>query len=313
MADIVISEFMDEAAITQKLQGFDVLYDPDLVNEPAALLAALADARALIIRNKTQVRGDLLKAAPHLRVIGRLGVGLDNIDLDACAARGIKVCPARGANDLSVAEYVLNASMNLLRDVWSGRDRMLAGHWPRLEMMGAELSGRMMGLVGFGSIAREVARRARIMGMRLAIYDPYLDAGDPALAADLDGVARMALADLLAEADVLSLHVPLTEETRHLIDAPALARMQPGAILINAARGGVVDEMALADALRAGRLAGAALDVFETEPMTAESGAHLRDVPNLLLTPHIAGITGEANLRVSLMTAQSVAAVLASA
>jgi (S)-sulfolactate dehydrogenase len=212
-----------------------------------------------------------------------------------------------------VAEYVLNASMNLLRDVWSGRDRMLAGHWPRLEMMGAELSGRMMGLVGFGSIAREVARRARIMGMRLAIYDPYLDAGDPALAADLDGVARMALADLLAEADVLSLHVPLTEETRHLIDAPALARMQPGAILINAARGGVVDEMALADALRAGRLAGAALDVFETEPMTAESGAHLRDVPNLLLTPHIAGITGEANLRVSLMTAQSVAAVLASA
>ncbi|GAK33190.1 hypothetical protein JCM17846_19800 [Iodidimonas nitroreducens] len=313
MADIVISEFMDETAIAEVLQGFDVLYDPDLVNEPAALLAALADARALIIRNKTQVRGDLLKAAPHLRVIGRLGVGLDNIDLDACAARGIKVCPARGANDLSVAEYVLSAAMNLLRDMWSGRDQMLAGDWPRLQMIGAELSGRTLGLVGFGSIAREVARRARIMGMRLAIYDPYLDADDPALAADLAGVVRLDLADMLAEADVLSLHVPLTEETRHLIDALALARMQPGAILINAARGGVVDEMALADALRAGRLAGAALDVFETEPMTAESGAHLRDVPNLLLTPHIAGITEEANLRVSLMTAQSVAAVLASA
>ncbi|MFD0936118.1 NAD(P)-dependent oxidoreductase, partial [Methylobacterium trifolii] len=163
-----------------------------------------------------------------------------------------------------------------------------------------------LGLVGFGAIARETARRAAALGMTLAAYDPHLPADDPAWTASFGPVARLSLEALIAGSDVLSLHVPLTEETRGMIDADAIARMPPGAILINAARGGVVIEAAVADALSAGRLGGAALDVFEREPLDAQAGAVFRDVPNLILSPHIAGVTQESNVRVSSVTARAV-------
>ncbi len=302
MAEIVISEFMDEAAIRDTFAGRSVLYDPKLVDDPPRLLAEARVASALIVRNRTQVRGTLLESATNLRVIGRLGVGLDNIDVAACEARGIAVYPASGANDLSVAEYVITAALVLLRRAWFATARVAAGEWPRTELMGRELAGKRLGLVGFGAIARVTARMGRDLGMTVAAYDPLLPAGHPAW----NDAARQTLEELLAASDVVSLHVPLTNETRNMIDASALGLMKRDAILVNAARGGIVDEAALADALKAGRLGGAALDVFEREPVDAASGARFAGVPNLILTPHIAGVTDESNVRVSSVTAQSV-------
>ena len=306
MSDIVISEFMDEAAIATVLAGRDVLYDPDLVDKPAALVAALADCRALLVRNRTQVRGDLLAAAPRLKVVGRLGVGLDNIDAPACAARGIAVRPAIGANDLAVAEYVITAAMTLLRRAWFASDRVMAGDWPRMALIGRELAGKRLGLIGFGAIARLTAGKASALGMSVAAFDPFVAPDDPAWR----GIERLDLAGLMGSSDVVSLHTPLTPQTRRMIDGAALASKKPDAILINAARGGVVDEAALCAALAAGRLGGAALDVFETEPVTAEAGALFRGVPNLILTPHVAGVTEESNVRVSAVTARAVVEAL---
>lgn len=306
MPKVVISEFMDEAAIAQELAGFDTLYDPGLVDRPEDLVAAIRDADALIVRNRTQVRGGLIAAAPDLKVVGRLGVGLDNIDVAACAARAIAVHPATGANDGAVAEYVIGTAMLLLRGAYGATARVAAGTWPRNALMGREIAGKRLGLVGFGAIARETARRAAALGMDLAAHDPFLPPGDPAWSPGYGPVANRGLDDLIAESDVLSLHVPLTDATRGLIGADAIARMRKGAILINAARGGVVDEAAVAAALRAGHLGGAALDVFEREPLDAEAGAAFGGVPNLILTPHIAGVTVESNVRVSAVTARAV-------
>jgi (S)-sulfolactate dehydrogenase len=303
MPEIVISEFMDEAAIHASFAGRDVLYDPKLVDDPARLAAAVRDARALIVRNRTQVRGALLEGAARLEVVGRLGVGLDNIDVPACDARGIAVYPATGANDLSVAEYVITAALMLLRRAWLSTSRVVAGEWPRTDLMGREMDGKRLGLVGYGAIARVTGRMARGLGMTVCAYDPLL-AADHAAWQDAE---RLELAALLATSDVVSLHVPLTDRTRNMLDAAAIRGMKRGAILVNAARGGVVDELALCEALRAGQLGGAALDVFEREPVDAAYGARFDGVPNLVLTPHIAGVTDESNVRVSSVTAAAVA------
>ena len=310
MPEIVIAEFMDEAAIREGLCGFDVLYDPKLVDQPERLAASLTEARALIVRNRTQVRGALLDAAPRLTAVGRLGVGLDNIDVDACKARGIAVYPATGANDVSVAEYVIATAMLLLRGAYGATSEVVAGRWPRNALIGREIAGKTLGLVGFGAIARETATRAAALGMAVTAYDPFVKAEDPAWVQPFGRVDRLELDDLLARSDVVSLHVPLTPETRGQIGAGALAKMKPDAILINAARGGVVDEAALAEALRAKRLGGAALDVFETEPLAADRGRVFEDCPNLILTPHIAGVTAESNVRVSRVTVDAVRAHL---
>lgn len=302
MADIVISEFMDEDVLRRAFAGRDFLYDPTLVDRPAELAQAVAGARALVVRNRTQVRGALLEAARALQVVGRLGVGLDNIDLDACRARGIAVHPASGANDVSVAEYVVTAMLVLLRRAWFASPQVLAGKWPRMTTIGREVAGRTLGLVGFGAIARETARRARALDMRVVAFDPLLKPDDPAWSL----ATRRELDALLGESDVVSLHVPLTTATRRMLDAAAFARMPRGAIVVNAARGGVLDEAALAAALASGHLGGAALDVFEREPLDAEAARVFEGVPNLILTPHIAGVTEESNVRVSEVTAAAV-------
>ncbi|HEX2136190.1 MAG TPA: hydroxyacid dehydrogenase [Microvirga sp.] len=313
MPDIVIAEFMDEEAVREGLKGFDVLYDPGLVDRAEDLASAVADARALIVRNRTQVRQPLLAAAPRLRVVGRLGVGLDNIDVEACRARDVAVYPATGANDASVAEYVIAAAMILLRGAYAATDAVMAGAWPRNRLMGREIAGKSLGLVGFGAIARETATRALALGMRVSAFDPYVRPDDPAWNRSAGRVEASSLEDVIARSDVISLHVPLTAQTRDLVGAEAIARMKPDAVLINAARGGVVDEAALAQALRAGRLGGAALDVFEEEPVSAERGARFLGCPNLILTPHIAGVTAESNVRVSWLTVENVRRHLAGA
>ncbi len=300
--DILITEFMDQSAITSGLAGFSVHYDPALVDKPDELSALVTHCRALIVRNRTQVRGELLAAARQLKTVGRLGVGLDNIDVAACAGRGISVHPATGANDVSVAEWVITSAMLLLRGAYGATNDTIAGAWPRNRLMGRELSGKTMGLVGFGAIAREVARRALALGMIVEAYDPFAD--DAVFMAA--GVRRHGLEPLLRESDVVSLHVPLTDDTANMIDRLRLARMKPDAILLNAARGGVVDEVALANALKAGKLGGAALDVFVEEPVSATRGAVFAGCPNLILTPHIAGVTVESNVRVSWVTVENV-------
>lgn len=309
MKRVVISEFMDETAVQDLSRDHGVLYDPALVDDPDRLMAEIATADAIIVRNRTQVRGALLEAGKSLAAVGRLGVGLDNIDLEACAARQISVHPASGANDQSVAEYVLTTAANLRRRSYAGLEAMLAGDWPRPAMgKGGEMGGKILGLVGMGSIARETAARARGLAMVIHGFDPFVPADDPIWASVHH---HAALDTLLSEADVISLHVPLTRVTRHLIDANALSAMKDDAILINAARGGVVDETALANALRDNKIGGAALDVFETEPLTAEAAEKFRNLSNLILTPHIAGVTAEANIRVSAVTVDNIRNALA--
>ena len=304
---IVITEFMDEPAVESLRARFDVTYDPALVDTNDSLRAALADAVALIVRNRTQVRGALLAAGPKLEVVGRLGVGLDNIDVDACERRGIAVIPATGANALAVAEYVIGTALLLLRGAYGATAVVAAGTWPRGALSnGREIAGKTLGLIGFGGIGRLTAGLARGLGMRVIGCDAMVAATDPAWAAA--GVTPLALDGVLRQADVVSLHVPLNAQTRNLIDAGRMDLMKTDAILINTARGGVVDEAALAAALKAGRLGGAALDVFDAEPLAA--GSPLADAPNLLLTPHIAGVTRESNARVSTMIAERVAAAL---
>jgi (S)-sulfolactate dehydrogenase len=304
---IVITEFMTQSAVDDLDSDFDVVYERDLFERPGDLKALIVDADGLIVRNRTQVRADLLEVARRLKVIGRLGVGLDNLDMEACAARKIPVFPATGANDASVAEYVIGSALHLVRRVFSATPTVLEGQWLRERYFGEEIAGRRLGLVGFGSIARTVQRKASGLDLDISAYDPFLAENDAAWS----GVTReSALSGLLAAADIVSLHVPLTTETRNLIDAAAIARMKPGAILINAARGGIVDEEALAAGLKSGHLGGAALDVLATEPPTKDSVAKFQGIENLILTPHVAGPTVQSDVRVSGVTAAHVRRVL---
>lgn len=307
MAAVVISEFMDEDAVRGVLGGHDVLYDATLVDRRADLVAALQGARALIVRNRTKVDEALLAQAPQLKAVGRLGVGLDNIDVKACKARGIAVYPATGANDVPVVEYVIASMLILLRGVYAATEAVLAGEWPRNQLIGGrEASGKRLGLIGFGGIGRKAGAAAAALGMEICAYDPMIPAGDAAWSQSWGEVTPLTLDALLQESDVVSMHVPLTDETRNLLDRAAIGKMKRGAILINAARGGVLDEAAVADALKSGALGGAALDVFAQEPLAKERAQVFAGCGNLILTPHIAGLTVEANVRVSQMVAEKI-------
>lgn len=306
MADIVIDEFMDDAIAAELAEDYDVLYDPSLVDRPDDLKAAIKNCRALIVRNRTWVNDALLDQAPGLLVLGRLGVGMERIDQDACAARGIAVFPATGTNALSVAEYTIAAILMLLRGAYHSNEAVIAGDWPRTQLMGGEISGKRLGIIGLGDIGGNVAWRAGALGMEIAATDPYVEAE----AEVWTGVKKLELLELLETSDVITIHTPLTDETRHIIDADALAHMKPEAMIINSARGGVIDDGALVAALKAGKLGGAAIDVFEDEPLDADGGARFAGIPNLILTPHIAGVTREANRRTSVMIIDRVRRVL---
>lgn len=304
---IVISEFMDAPAVEQLRAWFEVDYRPRLVDDAAALEEAVQWADAWIVRNRTQVRGRLLEAAAGVKVIGRLGVGVDNIDVEACAARGIEVIPATGANAESVAEYVITAALMLLRGAYFSTRAVEAGTWPRQMLsQGREAAGKVLGIVGLGNIGRLTALKAAALGMRIVAYDPQVSARDGVWAEV--GTRPRELEQLLGESDVVSLHLPLTPATRNLLDRERLALMKRDAVLVNTARGGILDEAALAAMLREGRLGGAAIDVFEHEPLAA--GSPLAGAPRLVLTPHIAGVTVESNERVSAFIAERVAAAL---
>lgn len=304
---IVISEFMDEHAVAQLQQQHDVMYDPTLVDDMPRLLQLAQTADALIVRNRTQVRDELLAELARCKVVGRLGVGLDNIDVPACEARGIKVVPATGANALAVAEYVIGTAMVLLRGVYLSSDRVASGQWPRAALSnGREISGTCLGLIGFGGIGRLTARLAQGLGMTVMAHDPMLASDSPVWSET--GVRCASLDQLIASADVISLHVPLTPGTANMLSAERIGQMKPGAVVINTSRGGIADEAAVAAALREGRLGGAAFDVFEPEPLAA--GNPWEGCKNAILTPHVAGVTAESNVRVSTLIAAEVARIL---
>jgi phosphoglycerate dehydrogenase-like enzyme len=286
------------------VSGLPYLYEPSLWKEYERLLREVEGATALIIRNRIRVDEALLRRAPRLRVVGRLGSGLDNVDLKALRARGISLVHAPGANATGVAEYVLAALFHLARNLpraAQGRDRLALG--------GFELAGKTLGLLGLGEVGLRVAHKAKALGMRVVGYDPLRRPWEAAL--EVAGVEFLPLEGVLAEAQFLSLHAPLTPETRGLIGREALARMRPGAYLINTARGELVDHHALCEALRSGLLAGAVLDVTDPEPLPPDHP--LRELENCLLTPHIAGLTQESQARVGERVVRGVLEVLRAA
>ena len=266
--------------------GFDVVFDPSMSAE--RLQQEIASADGIIVRSRVKVTADLLARAARLKAIVRSGAGVDNIDVETARKRGITVMNVPGANAISVAELVFAMALALLRNIVAATVSMREGRWEKKALKGRELYGKVMGIVGYGRIGRHVAEIARGFGMRVLAADPYLDEIPDA------GVRKVELDHLLAKADVISIHVPLSEETHHLIGPEELAKCKPEAILINCSRGGVVDEAALEEAMRQQRLAGAGLDVYETEPPGKRS---LFDLPNVVATPHIGASTVEAQER----------------
>lgn len=295
MANIVVTEFMDEKALARVSQAHHVHFDPQLYQDSEAMAKAIDGADALIVRNLTQVNRDLLDLSPNLVAVGRLGVGLDNIDLQACADRKIRVYPATGANADSVAEYVVTNAIALLRQFPRSHRLMSQQPWPRNACSsGREAPGRLLGLIGFGDIGYRTAKLALALGFRVLAYDPAPKIKHP-------DVQLSDLQTVLSQCDVISLHVPLTDQTRHLLNREAIRSLKPGCILINTARGGIIEEAALLEALQSGHVGGAAIDVFADEPLKASSP--LMTCENVVLTPHIAGVTQDSNQRVSDMIA----------
>lgn len=308
---IVVAEFMEDGAVAALRAAHATLYDPSLGEEPGRLAGMLGACRALIVRDRTRVDAALLAFAPRLCVLGRLGVGMENLDLAACRARGVEVIPALGANADSVAEYVVLATGQLLRGgVFGATAEVAGGGWPRARLgsAGREMRGKTLGIIGFGDIGRRVAKLARAFGMRVVAHDPVLP-NDHSGWTETE-TARVGLEELFACADAVTLHVPLVPGTERLVSAARIALMKPGAVLVNTAHGGVIDEAALAAALREGRLGGAALDVFGQEPLHPASPL-AAGCPNLILTPHVAGLTAESNVRVSTLIAERVLVALA--
>ncbi|HWP02196.1 MAG TPA: phosphoglycerate dehydrogenase [Gemmatimonadaceae bacterium] len=281
---------------------FELVVKPNL--KDPELADAIAEADAVLVRSATRITRDSLARADRLKVIGRAGVGVDTIDVDAATERGIAVLTAPAGNTISAAELTFALLLALARKVPEAHRSMREGQWDRKSFTGIELYGKTLGLIGAGRIGGEVARRARAFGMRVLAYDPFLNA-ERARALDVE-VATLDQA--IERADIISVHVPLTDSTRNLIGRPEIARMKRGVFLLNVARGGVVDEAALLEALHSGQVGGAALDVYSQEPLPADHP--LRNAPNVVLTPHLGASTMEAQHHVAVEIAEAVRAAL---
>lgn len=303
MAEILVTENITGEAMTRLRETHDVTFEPDLWSSPE-LASKLAEARAVIVRNQTQITRELIEQAPRLEVIARAGAGLDNVDTTAAAEAGIVVTYAPAENSLSVAELVMGLLLSLARRIPAAWQDTRHGGWDRKTFTGLELSGRTLGIVGFGRIGRLVAERARAFGMRLIAHDEFI----PAKVFAEAGVESVSFEKLLAESDAVSVHVPLLDSTRGLFGASQFAEMKSTAWFINAARGEIVNESALVEALQSGRIAAAALDVRDTEP---PSRSPLEEMDNVILTPHIGAFTQEAQERVVGLVCGDVERVLA--
>ena len=294
---VLIAEELAPAAIDVLAYDFDVRHVDG--TDRLALLAELADADAVIVRSATQVDAEALAAAPRLKVVARAGVGLDNVDVPAATARGVMVVNAPTSNIVSAAEQAIALLLAVARHTASASTALKQGEWKRSKYTGVEVQGKTVGVVGLGRIGVLFAQRMAAFGTRLIAYDPYIQ---PARAAQL-GVRLVGLEELLRESDFISIHLPRTPETLGLIGEKELATVKPGVRIINAARGGLIDEQALADALATGRVAGAGIDVFVTEPATSSP---LFQFDNVVVTPHLGASTAEAQDKAGLAVARSV-------
>ncbi len=293
---VLISDKLSPAAVDIfRNRGIEVDLKPGL--SPAELRAIIGDYDGLAIRSATKVTKELLDVAPRLRVVGRAGIGVDNVDVKSATARGVVVMNTPFGNAITTAEHAIAMMFALARQIPEATSSTRSGKWEKNRFMGVELTGKTLGLVGCGNIGSIVADRAIGLRMRVIAYDPFLT---EKRAIEL-GVEKVELADLLARADIITLHTPLTDATRNILSREALAACRKGVRIVNCARGGLVDEAALADALQSGQVAGAALDVFETEPATASP---LFALDNVVCTPHLGAATAEAQENVALQVAE---------
>ncbi len=303
MVKVLVAAPIHEKAIgVLKEAGFEVVYEeyPD----EERLIELVKDVEAIIVRSKPKVSRRVIEAAPKLRVIGRAGVGLDTIDLDAARERGIKVVNSPAASSRSVAELAIALIFNVARKMAFADRKMREGVWAKKQCEGTELEGKTLGVVGFGRIGYQIAKIAKAIGMNVLLYDPY---PNEERAKEVGGTF-VSLEDLLKESDVVTLHVPLVDATYHLINEERLKLMKPTAILINAARGAVVDNAALVKALQEGWIAGAGLDVYEEEPLPKDHP--LTKLDNVVLTPHIGASTVEAQMRAGVQVAEQIVEIL---
>ena len=300
VADPISQRGVDELAFDGAL---DVAVQTKLA--PEKLIEIIPEFAALIVRSETKVTGAVLNAAKKLRVVGRAGVGVDNVDVETATRRGVLVLNAPGGNTVSTAEHTFSLLLCVARKIPQADASLREKRWSRKDFEGVELYNKTLGVIGMGRIGSELSRRAIAFGMRVVAYDPYLSA---ARARSLQVELVEELDDLLATADFISFHTPLTAETRHILDAARLSKTKRGVRIINCARGGLIDEVALTQALQDRHVAAAALDVFEIEPLPGDST--LRSAPNLILTPHLGASTAEAQESVGIEIAQSIRAAL---
>ena len=303
MKKLLITEIMDEQEV-QKLQSmFTTIYDPNLFNNEKKIIELIPEMDALIVRNNTLVNETILAASKQLKVIGRLGVGLNNINVELCKKKNITIIPATGANTVSVAEYVISCMLILSRKVFNATKSVIAGDWPRNKFMhGLELYNQTLGIIGLGSIGKAVAARAKSFDMNITSYDPLIKESS----SEFSYIQMKSLEEIFAQSDIITLHIPLNADTKNLINKDKIQLMKKGSILINTSRGEVVDENAVIENLKSHHLGGAALDVFNQEPLTKENANKFKDISNLICTPHISGLSEQANKRVSSMIANSV-------
>ncbi len=289
-------------AYLRQQPGFEVM--EAYGSTPAQVLELVKDVHAIAVRSETKISREVFAAAPLLKVVGRAGVGVDNVDVDAATERGVVVMNTPGGNTISTAELTFTHILCCARPIAHGAASMKAGNWDRKTLSGVELLRKNIGIIGLGRIGSEVAKRAQAFGMKVLAYDPYLT---PARAAAMQ-VESVSLDALLAGSDYITVHMPLTDETHNMIDEAALAKCKKGVRIVNCARGGIVNEKALVAALKSGQVGAAGLDVFETEPLPKDSD--LRSAPNIVLTPHIAASTSEAQESVGIEIAEQIADVL---
>ncbi|MCX5709546.1 MAG: phosphoglycerate dehydrogenase [Candidatus Omnitrophica bacterium] len=300
MIKILVSDPLSEEGlkILREVKEFQVDVKTDL--KPDALKEIIKDYEGLVVRSATKVNKDIIAAAAKLKVVGRAGVGLDNVDLDAATQKGIIVMNTPAGNTISTAEHTFSMILALSRNIAQANASMKKGEWKRSKFMGVELYGKVLGIAGFGRIGSEVAKRALSFGMRVLAFDPFLSRE----VAQGIGVESVELKDLLEQSDYITVHTPLTAETRHMISDKQFAIMKKGVRMINCARGGIINEEALAKAIKEGKVAGAAMDVFEQEPLSPES--ELIKFDNVITTPHLGASTEEAQVNVSIEVAEIV-------
>ena len=299
---VLISDSMSAKAAEVLQASAAVEVDVRAGLAPSDLIATIGEYNGLLVRSRTKVTADVIDAATQLKVIGRAGIGVDNIDIAAASRRGVLVENAPSGNSVTTAEHAISLLCSLARNVPQATASMKAGKWEKKKLAGRELLGKEIGVVGLGNIGRLVAERARGLKMKVLGYDPFISRD----AAARLGVELLSFDELLSRADFLTVHTPLTDETRGLLGAEAFAKVKPGLYLVNAARGGIVDEKALAAAIESGQVGGAALDVFETEPPPADHP--LLGNPKVICTPHLGASTGEAQDKVAVEIAEQVVA-----